>query len=510
MRFEPPDRIGQSYRSTLADFELRDPVGSLTRALADSERASESAGEELRRAREQLAQLADVERELVFWRARAEAAEAVAAEWRTVQNRALWKVFAALDQMRAKVAPPSTRRERLVLGAARGAANVVGALGRAKPPPVEQFAPSGHKDVVFLYDEPGAWKFYRCDHQAEQLGYVGLSSDLVQFRQLDLVASLEHYDTFILNRVEWDEHVAALVEAARRAGKTVLFGTDDLIFEPDLVQHFAFLDNAEQSDRDAWRERLGRYRQTLAACDGAIVSTEPLARHAERHTSRVKVVYNTVSAEMVRGAEEALERRSAIDEGTRGQTVTIGYLSGTPSHNRDFAEAADAVVWALETYPEVRFLLVGRVDLDRRFDRFGARVMKVPKQRFHALATITARIDINLAPLERDNPFTECKSSVKFLEAGLLGVPTIASPRGDFVRVLEHGLNGLLAEGATAWQDALRTLIESPARRRELGLVAQSHVRERHTTSAQAGLLRDALASLATSASEDRLQRRTL
>src|SRR5262249_5134538 len=156
---------------------------------------------------------------------------------------------------------------------------------------------------------------------------------------------------------------------------------------------------------------------------GAIVSTQPLAKYTRSHVERVAIVHNAVSSELVRLADEALKQHSTSNHAT----VTIGYLSGTPSHNRDFLEAAGTVVWALETYPGTRFVVVGKLDLDRRFDPFGARITRIPKQPFHSLPALTAQIDINLAPLERDNPFTECKSCVKYLESGLVGVPTIAS-----------------------------------------------------------------------------------
>lgn len=453
----------------------------------------ESPREELRRARKELARLADVERDLMFWRARAEAAEAVVAQWRTVQSRTLWRLFAGLDQLRARIAPPRTRRERLVLGTAHRVARVLTPLGRAERTTPERVKPTGHKEVLFVYDEPGAWKFYRCDHQAEQLGFLGMSSDIAQSDQVDLDAAVDHYHTFILNRVEWTERVSAFIDAAHRVGKSVVFGTDDLLFEPDLDRHFAFLDDASESMRESWRRRLDGYRKTLAACDGAIVSTEPLADYARRRIDHVDVIYNAVSAEMVRVADEALENRSHAEKVASGRDVTIAYLSGTPSHNRDFSEAADAVVWALRTYPSVRFLLVGRLDLDPRFDQFGSRLTRIPKQRFHALPTLIARVDINLAPLERDNPFTECKSCVKYLEAGLLGVPTIASARPDFLRVIDSGRNGVLANDAAEWQDALRGLIESPERRRTMGALAYEDVRENHTTRTGALLLRRAV-----------------
>jgi glycosyltransferase involved in cell wall biosynthesis len=402
----------------------------------------------------------------------------------------LWKLFEALDRLRERFAPPQTRRERIVLSAVRQTARVLRPLGRATRDRT-MFRPKGHKDVLFVRDVDAAWTVYRNGHQVEQLAYLGLSADLVHSAKVDLPGTVDHYDTFVLNRVERSDRVGTFLAAARSAGKPVIFGTDDLIFDPELEPHFAFLAAAGESQRVVWREQLDSYRRTLEACDGALVSTVPLAEQARRHVARVAVVYNAVGAEMVRLADEALERRADA-----AGTVTIGYLSGTPSHNRDFLEAADAVLWALERFPEVRFLVVGFLDLDSRFDRFAARVSRLPKQPLAALPAVTAQIDINLAPLERANPFTQCKSCVKYLEAGLVAVPTIASPEPDFARVITDGQNGLLAGEAAEWREALRRLIESPELRAEMGARAAADVRQHHTTNARAAELVGALNDL--------------
>ena len=76
-----------------------------------------------------------------------------------------------------------------------------------------------------------------------------------------------------------------------------------------------------------------------------------------------------------------------------------------------------------------------------------------------------ARFDVNLAPLEYGNPFCEAKSELKFFEAALVGVPTIASPTGPFRRAIDHGKTGYLAATANDWYVYLKQLTEDVALR---------------------------------------------
>jgi glycosyltransferase involved in cell wall biosynthesis len=341
--------------------------------------------------------------------------------------------------------------------------------------------------VLFIYDEPGAWTRYRCEHGAEELRLLGVASDVVQAARVDLSAAVDRYETFVLNRVEWRAEVEMLVERARTRGRAIVFDTDDLIFEPDLIGHLAAFDGWPEQERRREAEKLARYRETLRASDAAIVTTRPLAGFAARHVARVEVVFNAVSRKMVRLSDRARRRPPSHD------VVTIAYLSGTRSHNRDFLQAREAVLWALEMYPATRFLAVGKLDLDEGFVTWGERVERITLKPWQALPKLLRGVDINLAPLEPGNPFTECKSCVKYLEAALVGVPTIASPRPDFVRAIEDGRNGLLAEGPDEWREALRRLIESPQVRSDLGEAARAGVRVRQTTATRANELGQAL-----------------
>src|SRR6202035_5617488 len=61
-----------------------------------------------------------------------------------------------------------------------------------------------------------------------------------------------------------------------------------------------------------------------------------------------------------------------------------------------------------------------------------------------------ARFDINIAPLEVGNPFCEAKSELKFFEAALVEVCTVASPTGPLQRAIREGETGKLADTVDA------------------------------------------------------------
>lgn len=142
--------------------------------------------------------------------------------------------------------------------------------------------------------------------------------------------------------------------------------------------------------------------------------------------------------------------------------VVFAYLSGTPTHRRDFAQAVPALASVLGAHADARLLLVGHIEPPDALAPFASRIEHRPLVPWQELPGILAGVDVNLAPLETGNAFTACKSSIKYLEAALVGVPTVATPLPDFQRVIEDGRNGLLATADDEWRRALE---HSQARR---------------------------------------------
>lgn len=89
--------------------------------------------------------------------------------------------------------------------------------------------------------------------------------------------------------------------------------------------------------------------------------------------------------------------------------------------------------------------------------------------------------NIGLAPL-MDSPFNQGKTTTKLIEYGARGVPTIASPVGDYERWITRGVDGSIVCPSNDWAWHISELVRDPTHRRELGLAAWEHARQ-HTIS---------------------------
>ena len=169
------------------------------------------------------------------------------------------------------------------------------------------------------------------------------------------------------------------------------------------------------------------YRRTIEACaNGATTSTEPLRGHVLQLASPVEALSNVVSEEMIRLAERVRQAEAGRPSRAGDDEVVIAYLSGSLTHRGDFEEAAEAVLGTLESYPHARFHIVGRLELDQRFDRFAPNSPRSRGTRGRPFAELQAQ-----ARCEPRTARTESVQRVQELRevprSALVGVPTVAS-----------------------------------------------------------------------------------
>lgn len=342
-------------------------------------------------------------------------------------------------------------------------------------------------DVLYVNGcgpEVAALRRYRVTHQREQLELWGMSTDEVFY--IDACAKdVTRGNAIVFYRCPITPGIEQLIEAARQDGKKIYFDVDDLVCDTSYTNELPVVKAMSPEDKAVFDDGVTRNGQTLALCDGATVTTERLATELLKVVPQVVINRNVASQEMVALSEKA---RASVERDP--SVVTIGYFSGSMTHNADFAQALPALVTVMRKYPNVRLKVVGELVLPPELEPFSDRVICASRVDWKELPDLIASADINLAPLE-PTLFNEAKSENKWLEASLVGVPTVASNFGAFAHALRNGETGLLCSNTNEWVDALSALVEDAAYRERIGTQALLWCLAHNTTATTGSVLAD-------------------
>ena len=89
-------------------------------------------------------------------------------------------------------------------------------------------------------------------------------------------------------------------------------------------------------------------------------------------------------------------------------------------------------------------------------------------------------MDIGVMPLT-DTPWTRGKCGYKLIQYMACGLPVVASPVGVNSDIVEHGVNGFLAETDDDWRVAIETLLNDADLRRRMGQAGRQKVEEHYS-----------------------------
>ncbi len=317
---------------------------------------------------------------------------------------------------------------------------------------------------------------YRVWQKQAGLSALGTPCTVLDWKQNDACRSaLQTHALVIFYRVPGVPKAMGLIEEAGRLGLTRCWEVDDLIFDRPAYLKNRNLDLLDPGLRAEVLAGVELFRAALLACDRGIASTPGLARAMrDAGVGDVLVIENALDDETLALARESLP--APQDERAR---IVIGYGSGSLAHNADFLEAAPALLALMQARPDIELQIMGELDLPAYLQALGERVKRLPGAAYAAYFAWLASCDIALAPLE-NTVFNDAKSSIKFLEAALLGVPCVCSKRAAFAEVIEDGADGFLADTEAEWQGALEALAGSPALRRQVGAAARNKVLGRY------------------------------
>ncbi len=209
--------------------------------------------------------------------------------------------------------------------------------------------------------------------------------------------------------------------------------------------------------------------------DGMIVSTPALSERMAHFRRGVLVVPNALDERLFGSSPQPLASRSSA--------VTIGYM-GTLTHEADLRMVLAPLRALLARHAgRVRLELVGGAAGRRTASLFEGLPFRLrdpgsddPYPRFVPWMREQLRWDVAIAPLE-DDPFTRCKSDLKYLDYAALGIPGVFSDvraYRDAVRNRETGL--LAANEPEAWADALEEIVRDGTLRARLAEAAVAEV----------------------------------
>lgn len=343
---------------------------------------------------------------------------------------------------------------------------------------------NGRKPRLACYGSQDVSTPIRLGVPAEALRQLGYKVHLFHgFAQ----THLKDHDLAVFCR-PFDQALARAVAAYVRAGIPVIVDIDDLFHA--IPPHSPAYKRVGPGNPAA----LKLLEQSIAAADVVTVATPGLADAYRPLARSIAILPSAWSrAQWEQGgisstsglppfAVEDLPPSPLAGEGRDGgkdgdHTGTVLGWAGTTTHRVDIQEMRVGVLRALEQRPQARLVIIGDPGVYQVFKTLpAAQCTYRPGVPFAQYPKLLAEFDILLAPLE-DNAFNRAKSDLKLLEAGICGIPWVASPLPAY---RDWGVGGLFAATPDEWEQALLRLIDDADLRRRLGAEgrAQAEMRE--------------------------------
>ena len=320
---------------------------------------------------------------------------------------------------------------------------------------------AGKKGIVMLKDQGGCG-YWRMSLPARYMNRDGIYID-VTGGTLGLDGLLE-YDTIFVQRVcNWDSF--NVLERLKAAGKRIVYDIDDDIFAIPV-------DNPASKG-------MGRSEQMAAV---------ECMKIADVVTTTTRILQDRF-APLIGRHPIMVQNAIDPDDGWNPTPMTGSpdgkkriFWQGSNTHDEDWNECFDAVDRVMKKRSDVRVVIMGflptlvKKSLEKthwkdRVEYLGA---MAPEAYFRLIKHV--RADVGLAPLRYEH-FNLGKSSIKFIENSVIGMPTIASDVEPYSDVIENGVDGFICSDTDQWEKAIDVCLNDDRVRRQIVENARSKVR---------------------------------
>ncbi len=330
------------------------------------------------------------------------------------------------------------------------------------------------RKVAYVVEDKGGAQFrYRVENVIQALGksqkwqaqdYLKSEVDKIDFDEIEILV--------ILRQTAKDNTILKLIRKAHGAGVKVLFDLDDLVF--DYRDLKLVTESVQEKNVLYWVGYIWGIRRIARRADGFLVTNEFLAEKLKGSFGKpVKIIRNSLNREQIEASEVYIQNKIRKDKG-----FTIGYFSGSMTHQKDLNVALPQILNFLEKHDDAILKIVGCMRLEKEAEKMKGqgRIQFLPFVDFRKLQRLMAEVDVNIAPLVI-NDFTNCKSELKFFEAAAVETTTIASPSYTFSRAIKDGENGFLAQ-PDEWYDKLEYLYTHSGENKKVAAAAKKYALE--------------------------------
>lgn len=352
-------------------------------------------------------------------------------------------------------------------------------------------------------------KLYRITQKRDQFASMGLELEFFSLQESDkLLANILRFDKIIVYRAPALPEVIDVLLQAEAFGIVTYYDIDDLIFDQECYPP----SRESLGDMISPLEYAGLvtgsvlFREAMKLCDYGIASTPPLQAPISALVRSGKCFLSRNALGCVH--DQFLAEHASNAQPKQGKFVLL-YGSGSRSHNENFRLIARPLAALMRKHSNVELRLCGPVEIGPEFDQVKAQITRVPFRSVADYWQELADSDVSLAPLTA-SVFNDAKSEIKWMEAAMLGIPSVVSSSAVYDEVIRQGVDGFIARSEREWERTLAALIADRSLGRKVGRTARERVLSEYSLSQQGRILADILTTQSEVAASDPALRKPL
>ncbi len=290
----------------------------------------------------------------------------------------------------------------------------------------------------FLLGEKEDRSFYKSGQLTSKLNILLKST----FKRLAEIIKPADYDLIFVQRECFMLGTSIFEKFFSKKAK-LIFDFDDAIWLANVSKankKFAFLKNPDKT------------KTILKHASLVFAGNQYLADYARQFCSNVEIIPTTIDTRRHHKWTKEHREKDSLTIGWTGTSTTLKYLDLIQSVLKELAKKYNFQLTVICDKPPT-------LDLEN--------VKFVPWKLDSEIKDLL-EFDIGIMPLT-ENQWSQGKCGFKLLQYMALGIPTVASPIGVNVDIVEHEKNGFLANSQKEWINYLERLLQSVSLRKELG-----------------------------------------